>query len=189
MTEWIVMILIGMITIRSISRVITTEGATEYRETLVALSALIVVLLGLFTFWIMFGLRIAGLNFQPALNWFPTGWQTQLWPLLFAIMIFGFALPFLCLASVLEQYVPAAIPMLRKAWILIGAGKIVGVAVFLKAMIINNPGQFLLRDSVEDMIIWVVMSIMAAFYLFGKTRGEEPGEDPRGKEAVKTAMT
>lgn len=183
LTEWMVMVLIGILTIRGIAKAITTEGAGNYRETLVVLAAFVVVLIGIFSFWIMFGLRIAGLDFQPVLNWFPTGWQTQLWPLIAAIMIYSYALPFLCLASVLGKYVPTAIPVLRKSWLLIGAGKILCVAVFLKAMIINNPGQFLLRDSVEDMIIWVVMSVMAIVYLFGKTRGEEPGEDPREADA------
>jgi hypothetical protein len=184
MNEWIVLILMGILVIMSISRVIEKDDAGRYRETLVLLGALVVVVLGIFSFWIMFGLRIAGLDFQPVLNWFPTGWQTQLWPLIAAMILYGYVLPFLCLASVLGEYVPASIPVLRKTWLLLGVGKIVCVAIFLRAMIISSPGQFLLRDSVEDIIIWIVMSIMAAVYLFGGTRGKGSGESLRAADAA-----
>ena len=53
----------------------------------------------------------------------------------------------------------------RRAWFFVGLGKILAVAVFLRALVLNEPGQFVLRDSFEELIVWLVIAVTGAFAL------------------------
>ncbi|MFH1437731.1 MAG: alkaline phosphatase family protein, partial [Pseudomonadota bacterium] len=175
MSEIVVVLLIGLMVMKSI-RIVLDAGDIAFREVLTALAAVAMLLLGIFTIWTSMGMRFSGLEFSPVLIWLPTGMFYELWFVIFFLVVYFYLIPAFALSSMLDKLVPAAKPVLRSSIFLLGTGKIIGVGIFIRAMMLNNPSQFLLRDAMEELLLWfAVMGAAACICLLG--RGGKPMEE------------
>ncbi len=178
MTEMAVVILAGALAIRALAALRGRPQMSEsFRNLVPLLGALIVVGLGLYTFWISFSMRIGGIQLVPILKWLPMEKMTSSWPFIMFVMIYVFVTPLMMLLALFRQAFgndDAA----AKAWFFVGLGKIIAVAVFLRALVLNEPGQFVLRDSFEELIVWIVLALTGAFaLLLGRSRPARKAQD------------
>lgn len=172
MVEIVVVLLTGLMVAKSV-RIVLAVKDIAFRKVLTALAAVAMLLLGIFTMWTSMGMRFSGLEFSPVLIWFPTDMFYELWFVIFFVVVYFYLIPTLTLSSILDKLVPEAKPVLRSVIFLLGTGKILTVAIFLRGMLLTKPSEFQLRDTMEELLVWLaVMGAAACICLLG--RGGKP---------------
>lgn len=176
-TEMTIIILVGALLLKALGMVAQRGDRAVDGRMLAFLSAAVALLLGVFTFWITCGMSMSGVNYQPVLEWLPAERISQVWFIIALVVIYYYALPLLTLASLLVRYVPQGGNVLARGWILVASAKLILIAVFLRFMLFKEPSQFILRDTLDGIVVWFAVALGGAAYLI--VYGENTKTAPR----------
>jgi hypothetical protein len=163
-TEMVVFFLIGALLFKALGLVRLERRWQAEPWIIDALSAVLALGLGLFTLWITSHMSMAGVRYQPVLNWFSAKAIARIWILVAVIVLFLYALPFAVFTRLLKNYLPDGHRTLVRWWVPLAAGKLVCLVLFIRIMTMMNAGQAIIRDTINTLISWILVALFGLLF-------------------------
>jgi len=152
------------------------------------LGAITTAVMAMYTMVFTARLRMSGLDFGFAAQWFPGTWHERLWWIVALALTFKVILPAVMLFRYVDRFAPV-VGIRPVAMLLCGARVCAGM-LFLWALLLQDEeiAKFRLLDLIEDNVAWLLVLLLSPFIPSRDPAAEAQSGVPPGAGALDSAL-